>query len=63
MLMLSLNTTFGGAGVRELCFTAHSVANACETMGMVLARPAKTAADSHLEFHVLCRLGNGPSWR
>lgn len=63
MLILSLNTTFGGAAVRELYFMAHSVAKACEAMGMVLARPAKTAADPHLEFHVLCPLGNGPWWR
>lgn len=41
----------------ELCFMAHSVANACVTMGTVLARSAKTAADPHLEFQVLCPFG------
>lgn len=35
----------------------HSVANACVTTGMALARSAKTAADPHLELQVVCPFG------
>lgn len=40
----------------ELCFMPHNVANACVTMGMVLPRSAKMAADPHLESEELCLL-------